>query len=483
MTEQPLWEALLAYRREGVKGFHMPGHGQGRAFQGLGLTPDLDVTEIPGLDDLHAPEEAIAEAQAAAARAFGAQATFFLVQGATVGIHALCMSGLKPGDEIVLPRHCHRSLFGALVLSGAVPRYIPAVCEAETGLPLASDPSRLEESAIGAKALFMLRPSYFGTAEDLAPWLDCSHRVGIPLWVDEAHGAAYPFSDRLPESALKLGAHAVVHGSHKTLPVLTQAAMLHIGSGEFSPPSFAVDKVRRALSVLQTTSPSYLLLASLDLARSRMEEEGQGLWEHTAERAQLLRKELNRLKGISCWGEEIKAYPGVTDWDPTRLLVVIRDWPMTGYELRRQLREKYGIEAELAGSAHILFLISPFDDDDADTVLLAAFRHLAGSVERRQPGSIRDGSLFKDSYRQWPQMVLTPREAFFASHRVVSLSEARDQIAAEFICPYPPGIPLVAPGEKITPEMVELIGELQQAGVHWQGSADPKLTLITVIDK
>ncbi|ABZ83795.1 arginine decarboxylase [Heliomicrobium modesticaldum Ice1] len=481
MGERPLWQALQADYQEGALGFHTPGHGRGRALAGLGI--HLDTTESPGLDDLHAPEGVIAHAQRLAARAFGAGATFFLVQGATVGIHALCLAGLRPGDRLALPRHSHRSVFGGLVLSGAVPRYLPPLCEKETGLPLAVDPSGLEAAAEGAAALLALRPSYWGTAEDLSPWRQAAERQGAALWVDEAHGAAYVFSSQLPDAALRLGAHAVVHGSHKTLPALTQAAMLHINAGA------AVQEVARALALLQTTSPSYLLMASLDEARRRMEEEGEMLWHKTVERAQRLRKDLNHLKGVFCWGEEIINYPAVSGWDPTRLLVVLRGAMPSGYAARKWLRRVHGIEAELAGPNYLLFLLSPFDPPDADARLRAAFRDLSleaayGAVAKpNRISAFASGPLLKAAYSSCPERVLSPREAFHAPRRRVSWPEARGRLAAEFICPYPPGIPLVAPGERITADIAETVEALRRAGAQWQGAADPGLCELFIIDE
>ncbi|MBM7866354.1 lysine decarboxylase [Heliobacterium gestii] len=480
MGERPLWQALQEDYQAGALGFHTPGHGRGQALSGLAI--HLDTTELPGLDDLHAPEGVIASAQRLAARAFGAGATFFLVQGATVGIQALCLAGLRPGEAVALPRHSHRSVFAGLVLSGAIPRYLPPLCDEETGLPLALDPAGLAAAAEGATALFALRPTYWGTAEDLAPWRQASEQTGAPLWVDEAHGAAFAFCRRLPDSALRLGAQAVVHGSHKTLPVLTQAAMLHVSDAM---PSHDRQALARALSLLQTTSPSYLLMASLDEARRRMEEEGETLWDRTIERAQRLRKDLNRLKGIFCWGEEIKNHPALSDWDPTRLLVVLRGAMPTGYALRQWLRQEQGIEAELAGPNYLLFLLSPFDRPDADIRLRGAFQALSqefaqGGGRGKAPSS---GPLLQQAYQLRPEMVLSPRQAFHAPRRRVRWTEARDRLAAEFICPYPPGIPLVAPGERITAEVAAVVEELRRAGAQWQGAADSGLNELVIIDE
>ncbi|MDD4587608.1 MAG: DegT/DnrJ/EryC1/StrS family aminotransferase [Heliobacteriaceae bacterium] len=481
MQERPLWQALTAWRQEKVAGYHTPGHGQGRGLAGYRLDPAIDVTEIPGLDDLHTPDGVIAAAQGAAARAFGARQTFFLVQGATVGLQALLLGGLSPGEPVVVPRHSHRAVFGGLVLSGAVPRYVPPVCEPETGLPLVSDPGEISDAAKGAKALLALRPSYWGTVEDLTPWLAAAREQEVPLWVDAAHGAAFAFCSRLPAAALALGAEAVVHGTHKTLPALTQAAMLHLGGSPAPAWAGKAAAIARALTLLQTTSPSYLLLASLELAQARMAVEGETLWAAALERAAGLRKKLNRIKGIHCWGEEIKAYPGVGDWDPTRLVVVLRRPGLNGYQVRRVLRQSYSLEAELAGPNYLLFLLSPFDRPEADRRLVRALREIGGE-KGGQATTVPNTADLPVGYRIAPEIAFTPREAFFRPVRRVVFKEAKNRIAGEFLCPYPPGIPLAAPGEVITPVVWAVVAAWRQTGVRWQGAGDPHLTEIAVID-
>ncbi|QGG48673.1 arginine decarboxylase [Heliorestis convoluta] len=469
----------------------MPGHGKGRAFLEWPCDPTLDMTEVPGLDDLHSPDGVIAQAEARAAHAFGAEKTFFLVQGATVGLQALSLAFLREGDEIILPRHSHRSIFGGLVLSGARPSYLPSICEEVTGLPVGTDLSALDsigkKGTDNVKALLALRPTYWGTVEDLEGWVKKAQAWKKPLWVDEAHGAAFSFSSALPSTALQQGAQAVVQGSHKTLPVLTQGAMLHLGKDGALHSKVCHKKaelVRKALTILQTTSPSYLLLSSLDLARARMEEEGEFLWQKTVERAAFLRHRLNRVKGIYCWGEEVKAYPTVTEWDPTKLLVVLKESYLTGYQLQKLLREKWAIEAELAGPNYLLFLLSPFDHPENDQALLEAFQSLhfftEGIIERESREVV--SRLFHQGQQEGIEVLCTPREAFLASRRLVSFEEALHQISAQFICPYPPGIPLVAPGELITPALWEVVRELRRMGVHWQGAYDGQLHKIAVVD-
>ncbi|WP_170270278.1 aminotransferase class I/II-fold pyridoxal phosphate-dependent enzyme [Heliorestis acidaminivorans] len=490
MKERPLWQALKKYEQENIKGFHMPGHGQGRAFAKWPLDSALDMTEVPGLDDLHSPEGAILDAEVRAAGAFGAEKTFFLVQGATVGLQALCLANLREGDEVIVPRHCHRSIYGGLVLSGARPSYLSSILEKETGLPIATDLTALQSLPISQygdiKALLALRPTYWGTAEDLHSWRECSQALQKPLWVDEAHGSAYAFSSLLPTSALKLGAQAVVHGSHKSLPALTQAAMLHLGQalqGQEEEHSRQGIMLRNALTILQTTSPSYLLMTSLDLARASMEEEGELLWQKTVERASFLRRELNQIKGIYCWSEEIKAYSTVSEWDQTRLLVVLRNPYVTGYQLRQLLREKGAIEAELAGPNYLLFLLSPFDHPEADGHLIETFKQVDFSLEGtgKEDGQVL-AELFQQGHREAIEVRCTPREAFYGPRRIVPFKEALHKIAGQFICPYPPGIPLIAPGEVITPALLEVVHALERAGAKWQGAIDGKMEKIAILD-
>lgn len=490
----------------------MPGHGQGRAFAKHPLTVDLDVTEVPGLDDLHAPTGPIQAAQQLAAEAFGADETFFLVQGATVGIQALFLGMLKPGDRVLLPRASHRAAFGAMVLSGAVPSYVPPICEPGTGLPIGTDWSAVTESVVtesvvtdlvvtesadmkpaatqpaaALAACLALRPTYWGIAEDLAPWRRIAQAQQVPLWVDEAHGGAFAFSGALPTPALELGAQAVVQGSHKTLPVLTQAAMLHLRLGADDPPGWrdASLRIRQALTVQQTTSPSYLLMASLDLARAQLEECGDELWARTMARADQLRKKLKRLKGFHLWGEEILSCVPGSILDRTRLMIAWSAGAFTGFTARQWLRRQWGIEAELAGRDHLLFLLSPFDapgtDDKLEQAVTALAEELAGSPGSGADG--RNGASWSALFRHLPPAVCTPREAFFAPRRIVPWREAQGQVIGEMICPYPPGIPLVVPGEVLTAEVCEAVALLGQAGAQWQGPADPTLATIAILDE
>lgn len=474
--EAPLVAALAAYRERELLPFHIPGHKQGRAapppldtLWGPGLW-QMDLTEVPGLDDLHTPRGAIKRAQELAARAFGAEETFFLVNGSSAGVMAMLGAVCNPGDEIILPRNCHRSVTAGLVLSGAVPVYLAPAVLPPFGIPLGIRAEEVEEALEKhprAKAVLVVTPSYYGICSDLAPIAAAAHSRGIPLLVDGAHGPHLGFHPDLPEAALAAGADLVVHSTHKVLTSLTQSSLLHRQGGR-------IDRERLAhmLRLVQTSSPSYLLMASLDACRRQLALRGRELLDGLLGLAQEVRERIGTLPGLQLLDPE--DLPRGFALDPTRLTVNVQGAGFSGPEAAAFLAEQ-GVQPEMADPANVVFIMTVADDTTTAEGLTRALAALAAA--RKPP---REGRQVLEAL-PLPPLRLPPREAVFAPRERVPLARAQNRIAGEALIPYPPGIPLLNPGEEITLEVLAAFAEMRAAGVEFQGLADPEGAEIAVL--
>jgi arginine decarboxylase len=461
----PLFEALLAYTQTVRAPMHIPGHKMGR-----GAAPEwrtflgeqalsIDLTEAPGLDDLHAPDGVIAEAQALAAEAFGAERSFFLVGGTTAGLHALILTACRPGDAIAVPRHAHRSILGALVLAGARPRWVRVAFDPELGVATHLDAASLDAALPGASAAVLVHPTYYGVASDIQREIGRIHQFGIPVLVDEAHGSHFGFHPALPPSSLSLGADGVVQSLHKTGGSLTQSSICHLGRGSLLQES----RLRETLRLVQSTSPSYLLMASLDMARRELALHGQAHWERAIALAQTARRRLAALKGIRVHHSD----------DPTKLLIDVRGRGITGFQAAEALWAESGVAVEASGLTYVLAVLTPGDSPESVDLLV-------GAVERLPFG---DGVSAPPPEPPWPEVVTSPRDAYLGAKESVPLRKAVGRIAAELVAPYPPGIPVVAPGERLTVEVVQYLRQAVEAGYHLQGPADPHLRSIQVMEE
>jgi len=471
----PIYTALQQYAGKDFLRLHMPGHiGKGIKQQELCRLAALDLTEIPGLDDLHLPTGVIKESQELLARAFGAAKSYFLVNGATSGVHALFLALNKEGEKVLLPRNAHRSFYGGLVLSGAVPVYLPVQVETDLGVALsvtAEDVNSLLISNPDVNNVFISSPSYYGTGCDIAAIAAITSGYNKLLLVDEAHGAHFAFSPLYPKTALESGADAVVNGLHKTLPVFNQGACLHLSA------RLADDlRMAKTLSLLTTTSPSYPILASIELARILMEESGESLLEESYQLSTEYRRKINTIAGLSCCEQELQAVNGVMGLDPLKILVSLRGSALNGYQFGALLRERYGVQVELEDHNFILAMFTIFHDRND----WEKFYHALQAIAATYPG--RERTKPRVELPPLPPMLLTPRQAFMASSLKVPVKEALNRIAAEMIAIYPPGIPCLLPGELINQEMLDYITYLGKNGTRIQGPQDPSLQYINVID-
>lgn len=477
----PLLAALRAYSRRRPAVFHIPGHKRGRGapralvrLLGPG-TLAADLTEAPGLDDLHAPEGAIAEAQRLAAAAFGAAHTHFLVGGTTAGLQALLLAACAPGDTVLVPRHAHRSILGGLILSGARPVYLRPDYEKGLDLPLGIPPARLAaalQEHPSARAAVLIHPTYHGLAGHIEELISICRRAGVPALVDSAHGAHFRFHPGLPGDPVAAGADGVVHSVHKTGGSMTQSSLLHLPSRSQLDPI----RVAEMLRLVQSTSPSYVLMASLDAARRELALRGAAAWGEALAMAQAAREQLARVPGVAVPAPAAIRGEAVAALDLTRLVIDVRGRGITGFAAREYLWQQHGVAVELAGQGYVLALVGPADTSRSIGRLVAAVAGLPWA-----PAAAAAGAPASLGEPPWPDVVLTPRDAFLGPSTAVPLAAAQGRIAAELVAPYPPGIPVVAPGERITPEVALFLQLCVATGQHLQGPADPALGTIQVV--
>ncbi len=477
----PLFSGLREHAKKNPVQFHIPGHKKG-----AGIDPEfrdfigdnalsIDLINIGPLDDLHQPKGIIKQAQVLAAEAFGADHTFFSVQGTSGAIMAMVMAVCGPDDKIIVPRNVHKSVMSAIVFSGAIPVFIHPEIDEKLGISHGITTDAVEKALAqhpDAKAVLVINPTYFGISADLKKIVEISHAHRIPVLVDEAHGVHIHFHEKLPLSAMQAGADMAATSVHKLGGSLTQSSILNVREGLVS-----AKHVQSILSMMTTTSTSYLLLASLDVARKRLATEGSELIDKTIQLAQSIRKRINQIDHLYCVGEEILGSKATFDYDPTKLIISVKDLGLTGYDVEKWLREKYNIEVELSDLYNILCIITFGDTETEGDLLVKALKDLADECEHRSEKTEPLQVLLPDI----PVLALTPRDAFYAETEVIPFEESEGRIIAEFVMVYPPGIPIFIPGEIITKENLHYIRKNLEAGLPVQGPEDDELRTIHVI--
>lgn len=479
MTNLPLLNQLQILAQNNDIPFYAPGHkkGQGISQSLLNLLGEkvfkADLPELPELDNLFTPETVIKEAQNLASKTFGADQTWFLVNGSTSGIIASILAICKPNDKIILPRNCHQSAISGLILSGAIPIFINPEYNREYDLAYNITPEAVKialESHSDAKAVFMVSPTYQGICGDIQGIAQITHKYRIPLIVDEAHSPHFCFHPDLPPSGLSLGADLVIQSTHKILGAMTQASMLHLKGHRVDR-----DLLSKALQLVQTTSPSYLLLGSLDGAREQMATQGKELMEKTLNIANYARKELKKNPNITILEGNNLPLTGFQYLDITRLTIFTNKLNMTGFELDDILREKYHITAELPMLKHLTFMITlgnKLTDIESLIKALQEIKPLANNdIFSLNLPEVKPSSLLK----------ISPREAYFANTETLPIEQSIGKISAELICPYPPGIPLLIPGEMILQETIDYLQKVIKFGGIITGASDSSLKTIKII--
>lgn len=481
----PLLEALKLCATRPHAAFYTPGHKRGEGisqtladFFGKAVF-GADLTELVDLDNLFAPQGVIQQAQQLAAEAFGASKTWFLINGSTCGVEAAILATCGTGDKIILPRNVHSSAIAGLILSGAMPIFVNPEYDPVLDIAHSITPSAVQSALQqhpDAKAVLVVYPTYYGVCGDLSAIAHITHQYNIPLLVDEAHGAHFAFHPELPTPALATGADLTVQSIHKTLGAMTQASMLHIQGNRIDS-----DRISKALQLLQSTSPSYLLLASLDAARQQMSLHGKLLMSRTLQLAESARMRISQIPGLSTplFVSKEKSLSFVA-LDKTRLTVTVSNLGLTGFEAEEILDEKLGVTAEFASMQHLTFIISLGNSHADIEQLVQGFTTLA--QEYRQNNLVKKSQILENSVGILNHtLYLSPREAFFAGSEILPVEQTSDRICAEIVCPYPPGIPVLMPGEVITETALEYLRQIQTMGGFISGCTDASFCTLKVV--
>ncbi len=527
----PYLDALLAYVHADTVSFHTPGHKHGvgmhdrlREFIGDNVLK-LDLTQVRGLDDLNAPRGPILQAQELAASAYGCDHSYFLVNGSTAGNQAMLMTVLRPGEGVLLPRNSHRSAVGALIMSGARPIYMRPEVDEALHIDHCVTAETVEASLADhpeVRAVFTTSPTYYGATADLVAIERLVHGHGKLLLVDEAWGPHLHFHPELPVSATTAKADMCVNSTHKLIAGMSQAAMLHVCGSRVD-----LDRLGNTLCLLQSTSPLLLMLASLDVARMQMATQGRELLSEALGLSRAARERLRTIPGVRCIGKEEVGKPGIAGYDETRLVVTVSGLGRTGYEASEFLRVHHDVQVELADLNNIVALVTIGDRTaDIDRLVNAVSdfaqrsgrngarptgnsavptfvgtskvprssrkdeaarfatvgtsvrtRHTHGSATIAAPAPIA----LRARLERLPEQVVSPREAFLAEHVEIPFQTSAGHVCAEVVTPYPPGIPVLCPGERITQETIDYLLLEVAAGAHIQGPADEKLRTIRVL--
>lgn len=479
--ETPLFTALKIHAEKNPIQFHIPGHKKGN-----GMDPDfrefigenalsIDLINIGPLDDLHLPKGIIKQAQELAAKAFGADYTFFSVQGTSGAIIAMIMSVCNPGDKILVPRNVHKSIMSAIVFSGAIPIFIHPEVDSYFGISHGITPDSIEralEFHPDTKAVLVINPTYYGVSGDLKKIVKIAHSRDIPVLVDEAHGAHIHFHRELPLSAMEAGADMAATSVHKLGGSLTQSSILNLQGNLVSK-----KRVQSVLSMLTTTSTSYLLLSSLDVARKSLATEGHALLEDTIRRADETRSKINEIPHLYCMGREVLESSAAVSMDPTKLLISVKELGITGYDVEKWLRNRFNIEVELSDLYNILCIVTPGDTEQDLLLFIEALTELSKEYKAQVDKNVDSSVLLPEI----PLLALTPRDAFYADTEVIPFEESEGRIIAEFVMVYPPGIPIFIPGEIITQDNLIFTRMNVEAGLPVQGAEDVELKKIRVI--
>ncbi len=473
----PVYEALQEFRRNRVVPFDVPGHKRGRGNPELvsllgKQCVELDVNSMKPLDNLCHPISVIKEAEELAAEAFGAAHAFLMVGGTTSAVQTMVLTACKSGEKIILPRNVHRSVINALVVNGATPIYVNPDTDSRLGIALGMKISQVEraiEENPEAKAILVNNPTYYGICSNLTKIVELAHEHGMMVLVDEAHGTHFYFGEDMPLTAMAAGADMSSVSMHKSGGSLTQSSFLLTG------PDVSPGYVRQVINLTQTTSASYLLISSLDISRRNLALRGKELFAEVMRIADYARTEINKIGGYYAYGKELINGDSVYDFDPTKLTVYTLDIGLAGIEVYDLLRDEYDIQLELGDMGNVLAYISIGDRMREVERLVSALVDVKRRYSRDRSG------LFDHEYIN-PSVVMTPQEAFYApKEEMIPIRETNGRICTEFVMCYPPGIPILAPGERITQEIIDYILYAKEKGCQLTGPEDERVERLNVI--
>ncbi len=472
----PVYEALEAFKRRRVVPFDVPGHKRGRGnpelVQLLGeKCVGLDVNSMKPLDNLGHPVSVIREAEELTADAFSASAAFLMVNGTTSAVQSMILAVCKAGDKIIIPRNVHKSVINALVLCGGIPIYVDVEVNHNIGIALGvtiDAMTRAMDLNPDAKAILINNPTYYGICSNIKELTELAHKRGMKVLVDEAHGTHLYFNSELPMSAMEAGADLAAVSMHKSGGSLTQSSILLCGK------DFDAEYMRQIINLTQTTSASYLLISSLDISRRNLALRGSESFTKVSKMAEYARNEINAIGGYYAYGKELIDGNSVYDYDVTKLSIYTRGIGLTGIEVYDLLRDEYDIQIEFGDIGNILAYISIGDR-------IQDIERLVGALEdiKREYGK-EDSEQFCGDFIQ-PEMVISPQKAFYSEKEQISLDKTAGKICGELVMCYPPGIPILTPGERITEEIITYIKYAKEKGCSLQGTLDPKVEKLNVI--
>lgn len=473
----PLLDAIIDYKNKKVVPFDVPGHKHGK---GISELHDLfgeevlkiDVNSMKCLDNISNPISVIKESEELLADAYGSDHAFFLVNGTSSGVQAMIMSACDPNDKIILPRNAHKSAINGLILSGAIPVYIQPETDENLGIAMGVTVDSVRESIRknpDAKAVFIINPTYYGASSNLDQIIKLAHDNNMAVLVDEAHGAHLAFHEDLPDSAMKLGADMSAVSLHKTGGSLTQSSALLLNDGFIEK-----NKVKTILNLSQTTSASYLLMGSLDAARKMLATRGNGILEKILKLTRDAKKKINEIPGLYAFGSELVNGKGVHSFDETKLGVNVAGIGLTGFKVYDILRDEYNIQVELGDIYNILAIVSVGDGSDSLDALVEALDDIS---KRFKTSPFRCHNIALEN----PEIIISPRAAFYTRKRTIDLDDAEGEVSGESIMAYPPGIPIVTPGERISRKMIEYIKTLKKQHSMLTDTEDPYVNQIKVL--
>ena len=472
----PIKEALEEFENNRVVPFDVPGHKRGKGnpvlteFLGKRCM-SLDVNSMRPLDNLCHPVSVIREAEELAADAFGAGHAFFMVGGTTSAVQAMVFAAAKRGEKIILPRNVHRSVINAMILNGAIPVYVNPAVDKRLGISLGmrvSDVEKAIKENPDAKAVLVNNPTYYGICSDIKTITKLAHDHGMLMLADEAHGTHFYFGDNLPPSAMEAGADMASVSMHKSGGSLTQSSFLLIGK------SMSEGYVRQIINLTQTTSGSYLFLSSLDISRQNLAVHGREIFQRVTELADYARAEINRIGDYYAYSKEIVNGDSIFDFDITKLSVFTLDMGLAGIEVYDILRDDYDIQAEFGDMSNILAYISVGDRERDIERLVSALSEIRRRYKKDKAGML-------DHEYINPTVIKTPQEAFYADKVSLPLDQTAGRICSEFVMCYPPGIPILAPGEEITEEILAYIRYAKEKGCFMTGAEDMEIERLNVL--
>ena len=475
-TRAPIYEALEKFREMRVVPFDVPGHKHGKgnpeltAFLGEKCV-GVDVNSMKPLDNLCHPISVIREAEILAADAFGASHAFLMVGGTTSSVQSMVLSCCKHGDKIILPRNVHRSVINSLVLCGAIPVYVNPEVDCRLGISLGMSRDQVKkaiEENPDAVAVLVNNPTYYGICSDIRAIVKMAHEAGMLCLADEAHGTHFYFGDNMPVSAMKAGADMAAVSMHKSGGSLTQSSLLLIGE------NVSERHVRQIINLTQTTSGSYLLMSSLDISRRNLALRGKEVFRKVIEMAEYAREEVNAIGGYYAYGREMINGDSIFDFDPTKLSVHTRDIGLAGIEVYDILRDEYDIQIEFGDIGNILAYLSIGDRMQELERLVSALAEIRRRYKKNPDG------LMTQEYID-PEVVCSPQKAFYSNKKSVPLKDSAGEVCSEFVMCYPPGIPILAPGERITEAILEYISYAKAKGCSMTGPEDPDINNINIL--